>query len=182
LFGRYYDRVRRIVRMRLGYALRSHVDTEDILQDTFVAAVQAFDRFEMRDEASLINWLAQLAQHQILAAADYHNAKKRDHRREVRLSSGTSVGDSGQMSLQLAACVEAPIDRLSRGEQEALVECCVAELSVEYRELIILRDYVGASWEQIAEQTCRPSAPAARMMHTRALIELGRLLRARGAG
>jgi RNA polymerase sigma-70 factor (ECF subfamily) len=180
LFERYYDRVRRIVRMRLGPGLRSQVDTSDILQDTFTVAIGGFDKFEMRDEASLINWLAKLAERQILAAADFYRAKKRDRRREVRISTPPSVADSGYVSCQLAASVDAPLEQLSRGEQEALVESCIAELAPEYRELIILRDYAGASWESIAEQTGRPSASAARMMHSRALIELGRGLRTRG--
>ena len=47
LFERYYDRVRKIVRARLGRNLRAAVDSVDVMQDTFVAAVQAFDRFEM---------------------------------------------------------------------------------------------------------------------------------------
>ena len=181
LFERYYDRVRRIVRMRLGRGLRNHVDTGDILQETFAAAVEAFDRFEMREEASLINWLARLAEHQILAAADYHTARKRDHRREVRLASFPSPGDSSNIPFQIAANIEGPVEKLSRAEQEAMVESCIAELSVEHRELIILRDYAGASWESIATQTHRPSASAARMMHARALIELRRLLHAEGA-
>ena len=53
-------------------------------------------------------------------------------------------------------------------------------LPEEYRELILLRNYAGASWESVAEETGRPSAAAARMMHARALVELGKLVRAAG--
>src|SRR5262245_56509643 len=86
LFERYYERVRRIVRLRLGHKLRESVDSGDILQETFIAAVRSIDNFEMREEASLINWLSRLAERQIIAAADYHGAKKRDQRRNVSLS------------------------------------------------------------------------------------------------
>jgi DNA-directed RNA polymerase specialized sigma24 family protein len=61
-----------------------------------------------------------------------------------------------------------------------VVERCIAALPEEYRELIILSDYTGASWEAVAETTGRPSAAAARMMHVRARIELGKLLREAG--
>ena len=47
-------------------------------------------------------------------------------------------------------------------------------------ELILLRDYAGSSWEEIAAEVDAPSAAAARMMHARALAKLGALLRARG--
>jgi len=179
LFERYYERVRRIVRLRLGQRLRTTLESGDILQDTFAAAVRAFDRFEMRDEASLIHWLSKLAEHQITAAADYHGAKKRDRGREVALPS--TIGGSGDgPGFALADGVKPPGDGAADKEQSELVETCIGELSEEYRELIILRNYVGASWHAVAQATGRPSEAAARMMHARALIELGKLVRARG--
>ena len=182
LFDRYYERVRRIVRLRLGRKLRSALDSGDILQDTFAQAVQAFQGFEMRDEASLINWLSKLAERQIIAAADYHGAKKRDKAREVRVqgpASGSESRPSG-ISFVFAADATAPLDRLTEDEQVEIVESCIRELPEEYRELIILRDYAGASWESVAEQTGRPSSAAARMMHARALVELGKYVRQEG--
>lgn len=180
LFARYYDRVRRIVRMRLGPALRAQMEDNDILQDTFAAAVEAFEHFEMRDEASLINWLAKLAERKIIAAADYHAAKKRDVRREIRLESRGPYEDSSTCTHDLASSIDAPIQQAADGELKNIVEDCVAELPTEYRELILLRDYAGASWEHVAHETGRPSAEAARMMHARALVELSKNVRARG--
>ena len=60
LLTRYYDRVRPIVRARLGKRLRRHVDSGDILQETFETACRTFSRFDVTDEASLIGWLADL--------------------------------------------------------------------------------------------------------------------------
>jgi RNA polymerase sigma-70 factor (ECF subfamily) len=183
LIDRYYERVRRIVRLRLGRKLRGALDSGDILQETFTQAVQAFDGFEMRDEASLIHWLSKLAERQIIAAADYHGAKKRDKGREVRLQGGGSQNTSSLGGeIGLASDVTAPLDKLSEHEQMEIVENCIRELPEEYRELIILRDYAGGSWEYIAEQVGRPSPSAARMMHARALIELGKLVKDQGLG
>jgi hypothetical protein len=53
----------------------------------------------MREEASLINWLSRLAERQIIAAADYHGAKKRDNRRNVTLSG--AIGDTQSPSAPL---------------------------------------------------------------------------------
>lgn len=181
LFQRYYERVRRVVRMRLGNRLRSALDSGDILQETFAAAVKSFDAFEMRDEASLINWLSKLAERQIIAAADYHTAKKRDRRREVALANPVSGEVSSEFKFEYTAESPLPDEKAADGEQNALLEACVAELTEEYRELVILRHWMGASWETTAEITGRPTADAARMMHARAMIELGKLMRARGA-
>jgi DNA-directed RNA polymerase specialized sigma24 family protein len=84
------------------------------------------------------------------------------------------------MSVAFAGDATAPLERLSENEQVAIVENCIRQLSEEYRELIILRDYAGASWESVAAQTGRPSAAAARMMHARALVELGKHVRQHG--
>lgn len=181
LCERYYDRVRRIVRLRLGARLRETVDSGDILQETFMAAVRSLDSFEMREEASLVNWLSRLAERQIIAAADYHGAKKRDRRRNVSLSG--SIGDT--QSLRTISTLPddrspLPSDATATVEEQRIVEDCLQRLPEEYRELILLRNYAGASWETVAEETGRPSAAAARMMHARAMIELGKLVREGG--
>jgi len=177
LLERYYERVRRIVRVRLGPRLRVRVESGDILQETFATAIARLDRFEMRDEGSFIHWLGKLAERQIHAAADHHGAHKRDARREVPLA-GTGAGDGEDAGLDPAASGLLPQDLADRGERQALLERCLHELPEAYRELILLRDYAGASWEAVAEHAGRPSADAARMMHAKALVELGRRVRA----
>lgn len=180
LLDRYRDRLTRVVRVRLGPRLRSVVDSEDIVQETFLAAIQAFDRFEMRDDASLLNWLAKLAERQIIATADYHTAKKRDVKRRVRLSTPSPDLPTRELGRQLASETKVPIEKISQAEQVELVETCLARLPEELRELIVWRDYLEAPWEVVAQETGRPSAAAARMMHARAIVELGKLLRQHG--
>lgn len=180
LFARYYERVRRIVRVRLGRRLREVVDSGDILQETFAAAVRSFDGFELREEAGLIQWLAKLAERQILAAADYHLAQKRDQRRNVPLAPAGTEGEEDGFTIAWKDDATRPLERLVSVEQSALIDDCLDLLSADYRELIVLRNFAGASWEEVAEATGRPSPAAARMMHARALVELGKLARERG--
>ncbi len=183
LFERYYPRILQIVRYRLGSRLRESLDSGDIVQGTFIAAVKDFRNFEMREEASLIHWLSKLVERQIIGQADYHGAQKRAAARRVPLeTTRPGQGASGGVSIQHADDTTPLLEKLEAAEENsALVESMEA-LEPEHRELIILRNYVGASWETIAEETGRPSAAAARMMHARALLELGKLLRARGFG
>lgn len=174
LFARYYERVRRIVRLRLGRGLRSRLDSGDILQETFLDALASFERFEMRAESAFIQWLARIAEHRIRDAADYHGAQKRARGREISLDAPFE-GDHGVVDQ--ATSDPTPPEHAARGEQTALVEECLGDLPEEYRELIILRDYVGSSWDEIAEQTGRPSPDAARMKHATAVLELAKLMR-----
>ncbi|MBI5433631.1 MAG: sigma-70 family RNA polymerase sigma factor [Planctomycetes bacterium] len=182
LFARYYERVRRIVRVRLGPELRALLDSGDILQETFAAAVSAFDRFEMREEASLIRWLATLAERQITAAADRYGALKRDRKREVPLSPVNPASSSSPHGRDLSASGPLPIDEVAGEEEATLVDDAIRELPEEYRELILWRDYAGAEWDVVARETGRPTAAAARMMHSRAMVELTKLVRRRGLG
>ena len=181
LFSRYYERVRRVVRMRLGRKLRSSLESGDILQETFAVAVKGFDRFEMREEASLINWLSKLAERQIIAAADYHGAKKRDRDIEIAMDAPIAGAGSSEFRLEFGANVPGPGELAAADEEALLVELSMEQMSEEYRDLLILRNYVGASWEHIAEAVGSPSPDAARMMHARGMIELGKHLREGGA-
>jgi RNA polymerase sigma-70 factor (subfamily 1) len=179
LFERYYDRVRRIVRMRLGPNLGKYVETEDILQETFIAAVHGFDKFEVRDEAGLILWLSKIAEHQIQNAAAYHGAQKRDRRREVALRHVQDSMASGELVMEPSADSCAPIDAVAQAEDIDLIETCIGELREDYRNVILHRDYAGASWAAVAELIDSPTPDAARSLYTRAVTELASIVRRR---
>lgn len=182
LFARYYERVRRIVRIRIGPKLRTAVEVEDILQETFVAAVQGFQRFEVRNQASLINWLSTIAEHKIQNAAGHMRAAKRDRAREVALKHVRDSMESGELVLEPAADILQPLEELAESEQVQLIEECMQELKPSYREVILHRDYAGASWEEVAELMEAKSANAVRMLHARALVELATRTRRRTKG
>lgn len=177
LIQRYQERVLKLVRLRLGAKLRQRVESEDIAQETFITAVRLLDNFEMRDEASLIHWLARIAERQITAAADFHSAEKRDLDRAAPF---VAEAGAAKVNLEPTADADRPDAELVRGEERRVVEDCLARLPEEYREVILLRDYTGLAWEFIAEQIGSPTAGAARMKHGRALIELGKLVRDAG--
>jgi len=174
LVERYYERVRRIVRLRLGPALRTRLDSNDILQEVFLQAVRDFASFEMREPASLINWLARMAEHRIGDAWNYHRADKRDAAREVPLA---APEENSQLDRDLSAGGLMPDADASLAEQIARLEAAMERLSQDDRELILLREYAGASWKMVAEETDRPSEDAARMAHAEAVKRLGRHLR-----
>ncbi len=173
LFTRYYERVRRMVRLRLGPALRKRLDSGVILQETFLEALRTFNRFEMRDQGSFINWLARLAENRIRDAADYHSAAKRAAAREVPLPQGDQTGalDAG-----LKAGGLLPSENADEAEQVSRLEVALERLSAEDRELILLRDYAGAAWDAVARLTDRPSPDAARVAHRQAVTRLARLM------
>ena len=174
LLDRYSDRVRTIIRLRLGSKLRERVDSVDILQETLIEAIQGFDRFEMRDEGSLINWLSKLAERKILNARDFHAALKRDFTRDVAFDAQV------EHQMRSSRDTPTPADEVESVERNHMIEACLEQLPELYREVIILRDYAGATWKTVAEQLEKPSEDSVRMLHARALIALGKV--ARNAG
>jgi len=177
LFERLAPRVLPIVRVRMGARLRAALESGDILQEALVEALRGLDRFEMREESSLIRWLAKLVDHRISARAAYLNAAKRAE--PAAPLDGREEGGDGARIEPPARTVTPSLDLRSR-ERDGAVQEALAELPEHQREVVLLRDYAGASWEDVARELGYPSAAAARMMHTRTLVRLGAMLRARG--
>lgn len=175
LFSRYYERVRPIVRCRLSARLRRRIDSGDILQQVFNKAAQIYDRFDVGSEANLIGWLAQIAERQIRDEADKAAATKRGTDREVALHA-----QEGEAPIDPPASDPGPSTVSDQRDRKRRLEDAVAALPEHHREVILLRDYQGMTWAEIADATGRASPDAARMAHNAAVIRLGQALKAAG--
>ncbi len=81
----YGERVRRIVRLRMGKELRSRLDSMDLVQDALVNALQGLRDFTYKNEGDFLRWLSRIAQNAFRDNLDKLHAAKRDIRKEVRL-------------------------------------------------------------------------------------------------
>lgn len=182
LFQRYQARLSRIVRIGLTARLRRCVETVDIVQETYRAALKRIGDLELRSTASILQWLAKIAENQMLDTHRRFYGLKRDKRREQRLGDGTRNDDGSSGGWQPAASVPGPDEQVASEELRQIVDNAVAELPDDYREVIMLRTYYGGSWEWVAEQMGRPGADAARQLHRRARMKLSRVLMDRMPG
>lgn len=177
LYARYADRVQRIVRCRLSPQMRRKYDSVDFVQETFVIAIERFDHFEVRNESSLINWLAKIAENCIR-----NRRKKRSSWAEAALESVVAMADSAQ-AFDPPAQADLPLEAAAKREEQQALEECIRELPDDKREVIIIRNFARppgtkreVPWDVVAEEIGAPSADAARMLHARARIELAELL------
>src|SRR5688572_24788172 len=77
LFERHSRRLLAIIRLRLGPSLRAHLESRDILQETWLKALGHADGFRGDASASFAAWLARIAANEIRDRADHHGRQRR---------------------------------------------------------------------------------------------------------
>ena len=165
LFAHYADRIRRIVRVRLGPALRAWTESGDLVQETLLAALCDLPRTQIRSEYELLDWLAGIATNRVRELADYLRAQKREVAR---------VRPLGVEQLTAATSRSSPSEQAFRAEIRAILDEALAELPSDYREVVLLRDYLGAAWPEIARALSTPTVHAAQQLHQRAWLKVRR--------
>jgi RNA polymerase sigma-70 factor (ECF subfamily) len=158
-FGRLYRRYLDPVYGYCFYLLGDHHDAEDVTERTFLAALAAIDRY--RDEgASFRAWLFRIAHNQLANAL-----RARSRQRTAALDDVADVGASADDPARLAGLAD----------DARRLRAAVGALSVERRQVIVLRFADGLSAREIGEVLGR-SDGAVRVLQHRALRDLAELL------
>lgn len=167
----YSERVRWIVRLRMGGELRSMLESMDLVQDVFISALRDLGNFTYKNEGDFLRWLSKIAENRLRDNLDRLHANKRDIRKEVRLKSyEPTTGDSFVAAL-------GPIDTttpsviMSKREDLAKLAKALDALKPEYKEVIVLTKIEGLSYKEIAESLGK-SSDAVRMLVSRAMAAL----------
>lgn len=163
LFAQAAERLRLYLRVRLGAELRGHEETRDLLQETYLAAHRAFERFEDRGEGAFVRWLCRIAENQIRGRLDHHRAQKR--RLPGELERATRVLD------RVAAAATGPVTAAGRSERRERLAAAMAALPQDEREALLLRHFEGRELDEIA-QTLGTSATSVRRLLGRATLRL----------
>src|SRR5580658_10140249 len=71
------DRLLTYLTRQMSSDLRSFVEPQDVLQDTFFEAFQRSDEFQMQGEDSVFRWLVTIARHRMLAIIRMRRSSKR---------------------------------------------------------------------------------------------------------
>lgn len=169
LFARHFERIGRIAERRLGAGLRRDLDAADIVQDSMAVALRKLPEFHMQGEESFVHWMGAIVEHQITDRASWQHAKSRDHAREVALDASATGDQPARPVRQVADGDPTPLQAALLHEARDLVVASLADLDDAHREVLLLREYEGRTWEDIARRTGHASPDAARMFHTRAL-------------
>jgi RNA polymerase sigma factor (sigma-70 family) len=156
LFARHLPSLRRWASGRLPKWTRDLMDTDDLVQETVFRAIKRIDRFEARHEGALQAYLRQAIVNRI------RDEVRRTERAPAAAVLDTNAPDPAASPLELAIGNEA-VDRY---------DAALARLRPEEREAIVARVEMDSSYQEVAEALGKPSADAARMTVSRALLRL----------
>lgn len=155
---------------QIGQRLRVRVSPSDIVQETMLAAHRDFQKFRGCTEREFMAWLRQVLINTIHRTVDTHlKAKRRDVRREVSIEVLGKMDQSAIDFLQaFADRGPSPSEPLREREAAVALADQLAKLRPQYREVIVLRNLQGLSFQEVAQRMDR-STNAVRMLWLRAI-------------
>ena len=167
----YGERVQRIVRLRMGGELRAKLESMDLVQDAFVAAVGDLDKFTYRDEGDFLRWMSKIAENRIRDNLRQLHANKRDMRREVPIDHRVPTAGGNGIQMPEPIRTTTPSVIMSVGEELDKLENAMSLLKPEYREVVILSQIEGLSLKDIGGRLGK-TPDAVRMLLARAMASL----------
>ena len=153
LFETHADRLRMLIRSRLGAKLRRSVDVEDLFQETQLRAFGGIDRFTWIQEDSFHRWLATIAQHLIWSASQKRSTN------DIRLVADPAVNEVS------------PSRRMRREERFDRLDDALQRLRPDEREAVRLARIKGLKVKEVAERMKRPE-PTVKSLIARSLRKL----------
>jgi RNA polymerase sigma-70 factor, ECF subfamily len=156
LCARYLPRLRRWAHGRLPSSSRRLLDTEDLVQDVLLKAVRHVETFKPRHEGAFAGYVRQILLNQL------RDEGRKNYRHPRLASIEDEHVDEGPSPLENAIGKDA-LERY---------EAALQRLKPHDRELVIARVELGFSAAEIAAEFGKPSAGAAQMAVSRALVKL----------
>jgi RNA polymerase sigma-70 factor (ECF subfamily) len=155
----------------LDERLRTRVSPSDLVQEAMLGACRDFGQFRGCSEPELLAWLRQILINCLRHAYKTHlRARRRDLRREISLDEMAKnlSGSMDRLAKVLAANGSTPSGSLKRQERVLAIANLLAGLAPDYRDVIVLRNLEGLSFDEIAERMDRKPG-AVRMLWLRAV-------------
>ena len=138
LVNRYEPALKAMVDESLGAHLRARVAVEDVVQESFLKALQAIGNFQWNGEESFLGWLRGIAQHVIL-----HHARSQAYSQKISIDRGAAPEDVS------------PSRRAMREERFARLQAALESLNPPEREAILLARIDGLPIKDVASRMRR---------------------------
>ncbi|MBI2479919.1 MAG: sigma-70 family RNA polymerase sigma factor [Planctomycetia bacterium] len=168
LLGEHRPYLKNIAAAEFPERLQSQLDSSDLVQETLLRAFRKFGQFTGSTDAEFVGWLREILLNQIIDATRHHGRQVRDVSRNQSLPNAVSCDKTITGS-----------EAVRRGETSERLKAALASLPEHYRTVILLRQEEDLTFEEIGQRMER-SADAARMLWSRAILQLGKLMQQDG--
>jgi RNA polymerase sigma-70 factor (ECF subfamily) len=160
LVEKYYRRIYNLAYRFVG----DQEEANDLAQDIFTAAYQNLKRF--RGESKFSTWLFQIATNR------GKNRFKYLKRRGYFANKGPIDGDEDREGLprELPDTSSNPEDLLAGKEIQRIVQEAIDDLEPDHKEIVILRDIEGFSYEEIARMLDLPEGTTKSRLHRARMV------------
>jgi RNA polymerase sigma-70 factor, ECF subfamily len=125
------------------WIMRSRDEAEDVVQDAYLRAYMAFPQFS---GASAKPWLLAIVRN-----ACYRALQNRRRKDNVILFSEDLKGRDREHVESMTASEPSPEGAVIAATERAQLSAALGQLSVDHREVIVLRELEGLSYSEIAE-------------------------------
>jgi RNA polymerase sigma-70 factor (ECF subfamily) len=134
----------------------------DVAQESFVRVHEHLAEF--KGEASFSTWVMRIAHHLAIDVLRKERSSARETLDDVRESDLEQAGDG-----VLASALDAnPQARVLRRELVGQIEAALAQIPPAHREILVLRELEGLSYEQLAQELRIPKGTVmSRLFHAR---------------
>jgi RNA polymerase sigma-70 factor (ECF subfamily) len=149
---------------RLPRGARDVMDTHDLVQVTFVRALDHIEGFEVRSPGAFFAYLRRILMNQV--------------RDEIRKTNRRPSRD--ELSDQTPTDRPSPLEETLGQDLLESYEQALATLPEEYQQAVFLRVELGFTYQEIADVLDKPTMNAARMLVSRAMLKLAEVLHDRG--
>ncbi len=164
-FERYRERLLSVIYLRMGPALRTRMDPEDVLQEVAIQAIHSWHT--LSDEKNVGAWLVTLARRKVARILrDQVGVAARDPRRERKMKTDLPVQDHRT----------GPVTAADRQDRLTLLSAALERLSPSHREVIILSRIENWPAKDIAKRLGR-TENAVHLLLGRALKRLAEELK-----
>ena len=133
--------------LNLAYRMIGDYDEAcEVVQDAFLSAYRSIKKF--RGEARFSTWLYSIV---VNLSKNRMKQVKTRGAREVYSIDNPLETEEGSLSLDPPDQGPSVLEKLEQKEAEARVQGCINHLDSEYREVLVLRDIQGFSYEEIRD-------------------------------
>jgi RNA polymerase sigma-70 factor, ECF subfamily len=152
LFGRYRDRLKRMVNLRLSRRLQGRIDDSDVLQEAYLEVARKVKAYVRAPTLPFFLWLRHMTGLKLVEVHRRHlGSQLRDADREVSLHrGGLPEADSASLAAQLLGKLSTPSQAAIKAETRIYVQEALNSMDPVDREVLALKHFEQLSTAEIA--------------------------------